>query len=229
MTEDQGERAATGSRPVVSTIYVVRHAESDANAGHYFASQSDSKVSPRGREQVERLVRAFAKTRVHAVYSSDLSRAFDTVEPIARERGLAVRTDEGLRERHMGRLTGMTFDEVKAQMPEVWHRLVARDPRLRPPDGESQYDLGERVKKTLARIVPNHRGESIVIGSHGVTINHIVRQLLGVYDLEVGFWIAVNNASVTRIDVTETVHGAIAPRLVFANMVFDDDDAGLLG
>jgi broad specificity phosphatase PhoE len=229
VTEKQGEqRATTTTRPVVSTVFVVRHAESEANAGHYFASQSDSKISPRGREQVERLARAVTKTTIHAVYSSDLSRAYETVEPIARMRGLAVRTDPGLRERHMGRLTGMTFDEVKAEMPEVWHRLVARDPHLRPPDGESQFDLGERVKQTMARIVPKHRGESIVIGSHGVTINHIVRQLLGVHDLEIGFWVAVNNASVTRIDLTETAHGRIAPRLVFANLVLDENE-DLLG
>ena len=219
----RGDHAA--ARPVVTTVYVVRHAESAANAGNYFASQSDSPLSDKGREQVVRMVRAFERITIHAVYSSDLSRAKDTVAPLAASRGLEVRAFDALRERSMGDLTGMTFDAVKTSLPEVWSRLVARDHTLVPPGGESQIDLGHRVRRVLAEIVPGHRGESIVIGSHGGTIHHIVRQLLGVHDHALEFWLAVGNASVTRIDLTEIAPGTIVPRLSYVNrMVVTEED-----
>jgi len=202
---------------VVTTVFVIRHAESAANAGNYFASQSDSPLSERGVEQARALFDAFASATIHAVYSSDLSRAVHTVEPLARARALTVTQTPLLRERNMGDLTGMTFDAVKTELPELWSRLVARDPSVVPPGGESHFDLGDRVRRVLEEIMPRHRGESIVIGSHGGTIHHLVRQLLGVHGFDLAFWLHVGNASVTRVDITETASGGIAPRLTYAN------------
>jgi broad specificity phosphatase PhoE len=216
MAPSEGE---SPRRPVVTTVFVIRHAESAANAGNYFASQSDSPLSERGVEQARALVEAFATATIHAVYSSDLSRALHTVEPLAHARSLVVTKTPLLRERNMGQLTGMTFDAVKTELPEIWARLVARDPNVVPPGGESHIDLGDRVRRVLEEIVPRHRGKNIVIGSHGGTIHHLVRQLLGVHGFDLAFWLHVANASVTRIDLTETVSGAIAPRLTYANRV----------
>ncbi len=215
------------SRPAVTRVYVIRHAESEANAGGYFASHSDSPLTERGRQQVKALVEALGAATLDAVFSSDLSRAVHTVTPIADARGLAVSQTQLLRERNMGQLTGMSFDAAKTAFPDVWRRLVARDPTVVPPGGESQIDLGDRVRRALEEILPKHRGQSVLIGSHGGTIHHLVRQLLGVTGHEAGFWLAVSNASVTRVDLTDLPAGGFAPRLIYANRVVETEDEPL--
>lgn len=203
----------------VTTFLLIRHAESEANAGAYFASQSDAPLSSRGREQVERLAAALSTARVDAVYSSDLSRARDTVAPIAAARGQRVRESARLRERAMGVLTGMSFDEARQRYPELWAQIARRDPHAAPEGGESHAALFARVAGVLGELRDAHRGESVLVGSHGVAIHHMIRFLIGLHDVEAPLWTTVDNASVTRVELHERAQGVVAPRLVYANRV----------
>jgi probable phosphoglycerate mutase len=204
--------------PKVTSILLVRHAESEANAGAYFGSQSDSVLSAAGKEQVERLTAALVGVDLHAVYSSDLSRARDTVAPTAARLGLTLETTPRLRERHMGSLTGLSFAEAKQLYPDLWRDLVARTPHAAPPGGESHADLFGRVGTFLDEIAAQHAGQAILIGSHGVAINHMLRHLMGIMDHANTLWFTVDNASVSRVDLH--LHGGQrAPRLTYANRV----------
>ncbi len=208
------------SEPVTTTFLLVRHAESEANVGAYFGSQSDSKLSARGRRQVEAFTAALRHHPLSAVYSSDLSRAVDTVTPLARLRGLTVVTTPRLRERAMGVLTGLSFEEAKKTHPELWGHLLARSADAAPPGGESHEALRQRVAALLDELVVKHRGGTVMLGSHGVAINHMLRHLMGVTDHAIPFWFAVDNASLSRVDVQER-GGHPAPRLTYANRIVD--------
>lgn len=218
--------AATGDDPrehrSATTVLVVRHAESAANAGAYFASQSDSPLSRRGEEQAVQLSRALARTAIDAVYSSDLIRARRTIEAVATARHLPIHQTELLRERAMGELTGLTFVDAEKRYPEVWAKLVARDPHAAPPGGESHVELAARVSGFLGGMLPKHRGGTVLLASHGGTIHHIVRQLLGVHDLTITFALHVENASVSRIDLHERAGEPSVARLVYVNRIAHD-------
>ncbi|HEU4406586.1 MAG TPA: histidine phosphatase family protein [Polyangiaceae bacterium] len=205
--------------PRTTRIYLVRHAESVANAGAYFAGQSDAPLSERGRRQAEALGQAFARVPLDALYASDLERARDTAAAIVRGRLLDVVPERGLRERDMGELSGVSFDEVRERSPELWQKILARDPYAAPPGGESHAELAERVRRTLGAIVPRHRGQAIALVAHGGTIAHAARLLLGVDDFALPFWVAADNASVTRVDHVEPAEGVLLPRLAYANRV----------
>lgn len=210
------------SDTVITSFLLVRHAESEANAGAYFGSQSDSKLSEKGRLQVEALTRALRGVAVSAVYSSDLSRAQDTVAPLAQIHGLPLVSTPRLRERAMGVLTGLSFEEAKAQYPDLWRELATRAPHAAPPGGESHAALFERVSAVLDELLSKHRGGTILIGSHGVAINHMLRHLMGIRDHHLPLWFAVDNASVSRIDLHRR-HDVEAPRLTYVNRVAPPD------
>jgi 2,3-bisphosphoglycerate-dependent phosphoglycerate mutase len=208
-----------GPHAVITTFLIVRHAESEANAGAYFASQSDSPLSELGRQQVEALTVAMDRVHVHAIYSSDLSRARDTVAAMAASRGLEVTTTERLRERAMGVLTGMTFDDARARFPELWQKMILRDPFAAPEGGESHQQLAARVAGVLDELHARHRGQTVLVGSHGVAIHHMIRYLVGIHDVTLPVWTSVDNASVTRVDIYEREPGHRAPRLVYVNRI----------
>ncbi|MCS6899113.1 MAG: histidine phosphatase family protein [Myxococcales bacterium] len=206
----------------ITSFLLVRHGESEANAGAYFGSQSDAPLSEKGRRQVVALTQALREVAVDAIYSSDLSRARDTVEPLARERGLPLVTTPRLRERDMGALTGLSFEEAKARYPELWRELVARMPYAAPPGGESHVALAQRVSSILDELLEKHRGQTILIGSHGVAINHMLRHLMGIRDPHLPLWFSVDNASISRVDLHRR-HNVEAPRLTYTNRVAPPD------
>lgn len=218
--------SAHAAPPGATSFLLVRHAESAANAAQIFGSQSDTKLTERGVRQSARLAAAMAHVHVDHVYSSDLSRARDTVLPIAQARGLSVHEREAFRERSVGALTGLSFDVAREQHPEAWKILTTRDPHGRPAGGESLHDLQARLAAALDALAETHRGQSVLIGSHGGAIVVMARYLLGVRDLDTPLAFTVSNASVTRIDWLPAPKGAL-PRMVYANRVAPLEDEPL--
>lgn len=215
--------AAHAAPPGATSFLLVRHAESAANAAQIFGSQSDTRLTERGVRQSARLAQALAHVRVDHVYSSDLSRARDTVLPIAQARGLVVHEREAFRERSVGEMTGLSFDLARERYPDAWKILTTRDPHGRPAGGESLHDLQARLASALDAIASEHAGQSVLIGSHGGAIVVMARYLLGVRELDTPLAFTVSNASVTRIDWLPAAKGVL-PRMVYANRVAPLED-----
>ena len=95
-------------------ILLVRHGQSQGNAERRFGGHSPTPLSELGFKQAEATARALAVEKVTAVYSSDLLRAVQTAEPLARATGLEVNRTNALRERSVGRMEGLTFEAALA-------------------------------------------------------------------------------------------------------------------
>src|SRR5918911_3248601 len=93
-------------------ILLVRHGQSQGNAERRFGGHSASPLSEHGRRQAEATARALAAEGVTAIYSSDLLRAAQTAEPLARATGLEVRRSGAFRERHLRGMEGLELEEA---------------------------------------------------------------------------------------------------------------------
>jgi len=104
-----------------STIYLIRHGETDWNSERRFQGQTDIPLNKKGKLQANLLAqRIFNEgVRFSALYSSDLARAKETAEIIASYHNLQVGLINGLRERFFGNLQGVTIDEIKRDYPDV--------------------------------------------------------------------------------------------------------------
>jgi broad specificity phosphatase PhoE len=114
-----------------------------------------------------------------AVYASDLSRASDTAEPIARAHALEVITDPAFREIDQGDWEGLPIAAIRERWPDLWgpaRHHVAR------PGGETPEQVQKRALEGLARVVKRHPSGTVAIVSHGGTIRWIAAAALG-YDL----------------------------------------------
>jgi broad specificity phosphatase PhoE len=72
-------------------VLLVRHGQSQGNAEQRFGGHSPTPLSELGVAQAEATARALAREGVTAIYSSDLLRAVQTAEPLAREAGLEIK------------------------------------------------------------------------------------------------------------------------------------------
>lgn len=156
-------------------IIAIRHGETAWNVDTRIQGQLDIPLNDTGRWQAARLAQALAGETIHAVYTSDLARAFETASAIAGVAGLPLQTVEGLRERSFGIFQGKTFAEIETAWPDQALLWRQRDTAFAPAGGESLLQVHERVARTTLSIAERHPGEQIVLVAHGGVMDALYR------------------------------------------------------
>jgi probable phosphoglycerate mutase len=153
--------------PPPCTLTIVRHGQTSANTAGLWHGSLDTPLTPHGERQAERVALHIARTRsdARALYASTLTRARHTAAPIGSRLGLAVHTDAELCEYDLGLWEGRSYSELVRE-----HRLferMAKDPDWQPGGGESSRGVATRIARALTRIAERHRGERVVVVTHG--------------------------------------------------------------
>ena len=186
-------------------ILLVRHGQSLGNAEGRFGGHSPTPLSELGRAQAEATARTLAAEGVTAIYSSDLLRAVETARPLSGATGLEVNRTEAFRERNVGRMEGLTFEEAAEQFPEEYAALLRRDFEHVLSGGESYRQMLDRAGRALDSCVEAHRGGTVAVFSHTGTICILVLRLMGALDAPNlrPVWIKTSNCGVNRLDLRE--------------------------
>ncbi len=147
---------------------LVRHGETLANREFRYIGERDDALSERGEEQAERLADALAIFPIAAIYSSPLSRAYRTAQPIAARLQQEVQVLSALAEGRFGAWEGLSRAEVLASGPLAEQQLRAweADPTQAPPGGESFADLQARVGLAVEQLAEVHPDQTVVLVSH---------------------------------------------------------------
>jgi probable phosphoglycerate mutase len=156
-------------------IIAIRHGETTWNVDTRIQGHLDIPLNDTGHRQGQRLGQALADEEISAIYASDLSRAWDTAQYVARSSGAPLVPEPGLRERGFGSFEGRTFAEIEAQAPEEARLWRQRDPHFAPQGGESLVQLYERVVATAERLAVQHPGELIALVGHGGVMDVLYR------------------------------------------------------
>ena len=151
---------------------------------------------------------------IDEIFSSPLSRAFETGELIAKYHdNVAVTAVHGLEEIDVGVFTGRMVEEVGQEYPEVLRSLKENPAQLQYPEGESCRDVYNRMVKTISEIVEQNRGRTIVIVSHGFALQNYIHYTTGKPFEEMGSYI-VNNTSRSKFIFED---GSLMPETVYLN------------
>jgi broad specificity phosphatase PhoE len=184
-------------------ILLIRHGQSQGNTEGRFGGHTATPLSPRGRRQAEAVARAVVPERVTAIYSSDLLRAVETAAPLARSTGLEIKRTTAFRERSVGVMEGLTFEEAAAQHPDQYAALIRRDFEHIILGGESYRQMLDRASEKLDHAIEQHKGGRICIFSHTGTICILTLHLMGALDAPElrPVWVKTTNCGITRIEV----------------------------
>src|ERR671932_2224101 len=139
-------------------VLLIRHGKSEGNAEGRFGGHTATPLSARGRLQAEATARALSSENLTAIYSSDLLRAVETAMPLARLTGLDVEQTDAFRERSVGVMEGLTFEEAAARHPEQYAALIRRDFDHVLLGGESYRQRLDRAWRKLDEAIARHRG-----------------------------------------------------------------------
>ncbi|MDX1882019.1 glucosyl-3-phosphoglycerate phosphatase [Mycolicibacterium sp. 120270] len=168
----------------IRRLVMLRHGQTEYNAGSRMQGQLDTDLSELGREQAVGAAEVLAKRQPLAVISSDLRRAWDTATVLGERAGLPVRSDIRLRETHLGDWQDLTHLEVDAAWPGA--RLAWRnDARWAPHGGESRVDVAKRSVPLVEELVAaqsdwgtDEPDRPVVLVAHGGLIAALTAALL---------------------------------------------------
>jgi probable phosphoglycerate mutase len=189
--------------PAPTRLYLIRHGQSAGNAEGRFGGHGPTPLSDLGRRQAENTAKMLAKEGINAIYSSDLARAVETAEALAKKLDLKIHTSDAFRERHVGVLEGLTFDESKSQYPDDYYALINRNVNHVISGGESYRHLLRRITAKLHDVLRNHPGERIAIYSHTGAICFMTLHLLGAINRGTKNtpWLVTSNCGVNRFEL----------------------------
>jgi 2,3-bisphosphoglycerate-dependent phosphoglycerate mutase len=160
----------------VTRILAVRHGETAWNRDTRIQGHTDIALNEHGRWQAAQLAAALRDETIHAVYASDLSRAFETAQAVARLHDRAVQVHTGLRERCFGQFEGRTWAELEADWPAESLSWRKRVPDFAPVGGESLLQLRARVVQAVTELAARHSGEQVLMVAHGGVLDILYRE-----------------------------------------------------
>ncbi|MEQ1645085.1 MAG: histidine phosphatase family protein [Pyrinomonadaceae bacterium] len=188
--------------PPATHLYLIRHGQSAGNAEGRFGGHGPTPLSDLGVKQAERTAKALAKEGINVIYSSDLIRAVQTAEPLAQLLDIPINTSEAFRERNVGVLQGLTFDESRQNYPQDYYALINRNINHVITDGESYRQLLRRITGELRIILRTHQRERVAIFSHTGAICYLTLFLLGAIHrgTKTTPWIITSNCGINHFE-----------------------------
>jgi len=147
-------------------LILVRHGESEWNREGRVMGRADVALTELGRRQACAVAEALRVERIHAVYSSPLSRALETGEAIMHGRCCPLVPSSALQELSRGSLEGLTREEALGFYPDLQREWLHPERGSEDYGGESLVSLGLRVRECLGRIRRRHRQGTVVVVGH---------------------------------------------------------------
>lgn len=165
----------------------------------------DTPLSPRGLQQARALAERFRNETLGELWSSDLPRAWQTADAIARACRRPVLPQPRLHERNFGDLRGRPYDSLG------FDPLAMQEA---PPGGESVRDFEARIDEAFdaAVIAAQACGGTLVLVTHGLVIHSLLARRVV---LPTGSVLParIANASLTEIVVAAGQEGTVAQAL----------------
>jgi broad specificity phosphatase PhoE len=163
---------------IAAKLLLVRHGQIAANTARIWHGSTDSPLTAHGHVEARRTAEYLARTRpgARALYTSPLQRTRQTAYAIGALLGLEAIAVPGLAEYGIGELEGTAYDVLLNE--HKFFDQIRSDHHFAPPGGESPHQVMSRITAALSEIARTHRGEEVVIVSHGAALGLAMGMLI---------------------------------------------------
>ncbi|MEI8307327.1 MAG: histidine phosphatase family protein [Chloroflexales bacterium] len=160
---------------MTSTIYLIRHGETDWNLAGRWQGHADVPLNDLGLRQARRLAQRIQSEQIQfdAIYSSDLTRAYQTAWDLGAAVRVPVQLYPPLREIDLGTWSGLHYTEIRERFP-IEATLLEQGQDIPRGGGETLSALRKRVVEALEAIIAHHDGETIALVTHGGCIRMLL-------------------------------------------------------
>jgi len=160
----------------MKNIITIQHTQAVHHTNGMVGSWTDWELTDLGKEHAEHIGRKLSaelKGQAFRIYSSDLIRARQTAQPLARYMGVEIAYRETLREHNLGEAVGKS---VQWARENGYAERTFDDPEF--PGAETWRAFWKRVTDLCDDIMTDE-AENIILVSHGVTLSVLQQVWLG--------------------------------------------------
>jgi probable phosphoglycerate mutase len=164
-----------------TTIYIVRHGQTEWNIEGRLQGRLDSPLTEDGVEQAKQLAQRLQNVSFDCIYSSSSYRAFSTALHLRKDQEMEVIKSDHLMEMDFATWEGRKWSEIQDLFPEEL-LLMNEHPELfaaKETKGETFHDMQRRLASFIDQILKQHAGQNILLVSHSITIKVLINYLRG--------------------------------------------------
>ncbi len=164
----------------MTKMILIRHGETDWNKEQIFRGRIDVALNEVGLAQAGAVKESLKDVKIDRIYSSPLSRAFETASVLEENRGLEVEIEKGFIDIDFGKWQGLSHEKVKEEYNNLYEIWLTEPHNVVFPGGESLEDVRKRSMKALEKVIENHPEETLAIVSHRVINKVLLCAILGI-------------------------------------------------
>ncbi|MGB7574621.1 MAG: histidine phosphatase family protein [Thermodesulfobacteriota bacterium] len=170
----------------MTSIYLVRHGQTAWNKEEIFRGRTDIPLDETGLKQAELVGQYFKGMEIYGIYSSPLSRAWQTAQKVAQFHDLKVQPLQGILDMSFGNWEGRPHQEIRESDSNTYRQWVETPHLVRLPGGESLDDVRVRAMAAVEELIRNHPGKTLILVTHRV-VNKVL--ICGILSLDNShFW-----------------------------------------
>jgi len=147
---------------LTTQFILISHALTRWNIEGRIQGHTDVPLNRYGRKMAGWLAKRLTLENIHAVYTSDLKRAYQTAKPTAEQKSLEIIQDIRLRE---GRSINQEHSTIYPTLP--FSKEV-----------ETEIDLRLRMAAALSNIARSHDDQTVLVVSHGGSLDIFINRIL---------------------------------------------------
>lgn len=176
-------------------LYIIRHGETDYNRNRIMQGYLEVPLNDSGIAQATRVALRLKACAIDRIVCSDIRRAVMTGCIVASHTGAPMTYDPALRERDVGKLTGLSYDN---------DLRFFTDEAYVPPGGEGMGIFRARVRRAFETLVAVRRGEDerVAVVTHGLVCSTFADEFVGP---DQGAGAGTPNSSVTIVDYSDGI------------------------
>jgi len=163
----------------MTSIYLVRHGQTAWNKEEIFRGRTDVPLDETGLKQAELVGQYFKGIEIHGIFSSPLSRAWQTAEKVAEFQNLKVQPLSGILDMSFGNWEGRPHQEIRESDSKTYRQWVETPHLVRLPGGEGLDDVRARATAALENLIRNYPGKTVVLVTHRVICKVLICAILG--------------------------------------------------
>ncbi len=163
----------------MTDIYLVRHGQTAWNKEEIFRGRTDVPLDETGLREAVMAAEYFRGMEVHAIYSSPLSRAWQTAQKISDVVAKEVAPLQAIHDMSFGRWEGRSLREVQKEDGERYRQWQESPHLLKIPGGESLDEVRGRAMAGLDEAINSHPGKTLIFVSHRVINKVLICAILG--------------------------------------------------
>lgn len=184
--------------------------------GQIYRGRTDSALTPAGEQQMLAVLEGL---QWQTIITSPLQRCQKVARALAQRYKIPLEVNPNLVELDFGDWEGCRLDEVWAAQQKKVMQFWQDPVRNPPPGGESLADMQARVVSVIHEIHHQHRGEDVLVVTHGGVVRLCIGYLLQM-PIRATRQLSVDYGSLSRLELYPEVDSdGFASEVIFTNRV----------